>query len=89
MPHQQAVAGGSASSDAIYAQSIVIRLETSDDGWTFPVTELDRLEEWDRATDLNLKIRKGPGEGSKHGDILKHHRACTSDSPEDSVLVRS
>jgi len=76
------------SSDAIYVESIIIRLQTDDDDWTCPVTELDGLEEWDEPTDLNLKTRQGtldPGKVRNMGTfrtIIEHALRASSDDPQ-------
>jgi hypothetical protein len=79
---------GNMSSDSIYVESIIVTLQTADDDWTCPVTELDGLEEWDEPTDLNLKTRQGtldPGKVRNMGTfrtIIDHALRASSDDPE-------
>ncbi|MEF2554366.1 hypothetical protein VQ042_24140 [Aurantimonas sp. A2-1-M11] len=76
------------SSDAIYVESIILTLQTADDEWTCPVTELDGIEEWDEPTDLNLRTRQGtldPGKVRNMGTfrkIIEHALRASSDDPE-------
>ncbi|NDV87965.1 hypothetical protein GTW51_14765 [Aurantimonas aggregata] len=76
------------SSDVIYVESIIIRLQTADNDWTCPVTELDGIEEWEEPSDLNLRTRQGPLDAGKVRNmgtfrtIIEHALRAGSQTPE-------
>ncbi|TDQ63843.1 hypothetical protein ATL17_1851 [Maritalea mobilis] len=57
------------SSEAIYLLSLMIELETEDERKSYPITEIEGFEKWEKPSDIDLWTRQGPLDAGKVRDM--------------------